>query len=203
MNDELEEMISRGAGVVQAPGSTRPAAVPRDRVMTERVARTAGRMMPTFVNGDGRGRGQMVTGERVADTSGRRDASLRRDQIGTPIDRKEKGRPKREGDEGRAACPSKNLAIFTRQFSVMIDAGLPLVQCLEILAAGAGQALQARADPRSGRMSNRAPTWPIRCGNIPRSSMTSSPTWSPPARRAVFSTPSCSACRSTSRNRSS
>ncbi len=30
--------------------------------------------------------------------------------------------------------PAKILAIFTRQFSVMIDAGLPLVQCLEILA---------------------------------------------------------------------
>jgi type IV pilus assembly protein PilC len=29
--------------------------------------------------------------------------------------------------------PAKDLAIFTRQFSVMIDAGLPLVQCLEIL----------------------------------------------------------------------
>src|SRR6185369_15589420 len=28
---------------------------------------------------------------------------------------------------------AKNLAVFTRQFSVMIDAGLPLVQCLEIL----------------------------------------------------------------------
>ena len=28
---------------------------------------------------------------------------------------------------------AKELAIFTRQFSVMIDAGLPLVQCLEIL----------------------------------------------------------------------
>ncbi|MEM9407249.1 MAG: type II secretion system F family protein [Acidobacteriota bacterium] len=28
---------------------------------------------------------------------------------------------------------SKRLAIFTRQFSVMLDAGLPLVQCLEIL----------------------------------------------------------------------
>ena len=27
----------------------------------------------------------------------------------------------------------KSLAVFTRQFSVMIDAGLPLVQCLEIL----------------------------------------------------------------------
>ena len=31
--------------------------------------------------------------------------------------------------------PSKDLAIFTRQFSVMIDAGLPLVQCLEILGS--------------------------------------------------------------------
>ena len=30
--------------------------------------------------------------------------------------------------------PPKTLAVFTRQFSVMIDAGLPLVQCLEILA---------------------------------------------------------------------
>jgi len=29
--------------------------------------------------------------------------------------------------------PSKNIAVFTRQFSVMIDAGLPLVQCLDIL----------------------------------------------------------------------
>src|SRR6185437_8327781 len=33
-----------------------------------------------------------------------------------------------------AGVDSKELAIFTRQFSVMIDAGLPLVQCLEILA---------------------------------------------------------------------
>ena len=30
---------------------------------------------------------------------------------------------------------ARTLAVFTRQFSVMIDAGLPLVQCLEILAA--------------------------------------------------------------------
>jgi len=35
--------------------------------------------------------------------------------------------------KGGVRVPSKNLAIFTRQFSVMIDAGLPLVQCLEIL----------------------------------------------------------------------
>ena len=31
------------------------------------------------------------------------------------------------------SVPPKNLAVFTRQLSVMIDAGLPLVQCLEIL----------------------------------------------------------------------
>jgi type IV pilus assembly protein PilC len=31
------------------------------------------------------------------------------------------------------SVPAKNLAVFTRQFSVMIDAGLPLVQCLDIL----------------------------------------------------------------------
>src|SRR5438445_1500931 len=34
-----------------------------------------------------------------------------------------------------AGVNAKELAIFTRQFSVMIDAGLPLVQCLEILAS--------------------------------------------------------------------
>ena len=33
------------------------------------------------------------------------------------------------------SVPPRNLAVFTRQFSVMIDAGLPLVQCLEILGA--------------------------------------------------------------------
>ncbi len=58
-------------------------------------------------------------------------ALLRRDQI-LVSSVKEKGReialPKFGG-----GVPAKDLAIFTRQFSVMIDAGLPLVQCLEIL----------------------------------------------------------------------
>jgi len=34
----------------------------------------------------------------------------------------------------KSGVNAKDLAVFTRQFSVMIDAGLPLVQCLEILA---------------------------------------------------------------------
>ena len=36
---------------------------------------------------------------------------------------------------GSGKVGTKDIAIFFRQFSVMIDAGLPLVQCLEILAA--------------------------------------------------------------------
>ena len=64
-------------------------------------------------------------------------AALRREQIlVTRIDaakaakaREAKAKPRPKGK----SVPAKNLAIFTRQFSVMIDAGLPLVQCLEIL----------------------------------------------------------------------
>ena len=50
----------------------------------------------------------------------------------------------------------KELAIFTRQFSVMIDAGLPLVQCLEILGAQQNNKTfqkvlyQVRSDVESG-----------------------------------------------------
>jgi type IV pilus assembly protein PilC len=40
-----------------------------------------------------------------------------------------------QGGKSLGKVPAKELAIFTRQFSVMIDAGLPLVQCLEILGA--------------------------------------------------------------------
>jgi type IV pilus assembly protein PilC len=42
------------------------------------------------------------------------------------------GAPSRTEKVGRVT--PKDLAVFTRQFSVMIDAGLPLVQCLDILA---------------------------------------------------------------------
>src|SRR5438105_9168831 len=36
---------------------------------------------------------------------------------------------------GFGGISQKDLVIFTRQFATMIDAGLPLVQCLDILAA--------------------------------------------------------------------
>src|SRR6478735_3998203 len=90
--------------------------------------------MPTYVF-KGRNRvNEVISGERVADNREALRQVLRREQI-TLMSVKEKGReigiPKLSG---RRKVKSKDLAIFTRQFSVMIDAGLPLVQCLDILA---------------------------------------------------------------------
>jgi type IV pilus assembly protein PilC len=91
--------------------------------------------MPTFAySGRTRG-GQTVSGERVADTMDAAVAALRREQLMVtrldPAKAKAAAAAKKAKVGGKV--PSKNLAIFTRQFSVMIDAGLPLVQCLEIL----------------------------------------------------------------------
>src|SRR2546423_13336387 len=90
--------------------------------------------MPTYVF---KGRNRMnetVVGERVADNREALRQLLRREQV-TLTSVKEKGReigiPKLGS---RKRVKAKALAIFTRQFSVMIDAGLPLVQCLDILA---------------------------------------------------------------------
>jgi len=58
-------------------------------------------------------------------------AMLRREQIN--VTRIEPVKAKADTGKTTKVVPAKNLAIFTRQFSVMIDAGLPLVQCLEIL----------------------------------------------------------------------
>ncbi len=90
--------------------------------------------MPTYVF-KGRNRtNEIVMGERVADNREALRQTLRREQV-TLTSVKEKGReigiPKLAG---RRSVKSKDLAIFTRQFSVMIDAGLPLVQCLDILS---------------------------------------------------------------------
>lgn len=75
--------------------------------------------------------GSPQTGVLIGDSKEAVIAALRRQQIViTTV--KEKGKeialPKFGG-----GIKSKDIAIFTRQFSVMIDAGLPLVQCLDIL----------------------------------------------------------------------
>ena len=90
--------------------------------------------MPTFAYSGRTRSGQPVSGQRVADTINAAVAALRREQVFvTKIDAvKERLRASKKR-ASRKKVPAKNLAIFTRQFSVMIDAGLPLVQCLEIL----------------------------------------------------------------------
>src|SRR3954466_1107556 len=97
--------------------------------------------MPTFAYTGRTRAGQTVTGERVADSMDAATAALRRDQINvtriTAAKAKEESVKKDNAAGGKAGkkVAAKNLAVFTRQFSVMIDAGLPLVQCLDILGS--------------------------------------------------------------------
>ena len=90
--------------------------------------------MPTYAY-KGRNRlNEMVAGEKTAATEEELRALLRREQI-TMTHASEKGREISLPKLGRnKKVKSKDLAVFTRQFSVMIDAGLPLVQCIDILA---------------------------------------------------------------------
>jgi type IV pilus assembly protein PilC len=61
-------------------------------------------------------------------------AQLRAQSV-TPIAVKPKARDLLKGFSlGKGRVPTKELVMFTRQFATMIDAGLPLVQCLEIQA---------------------------------------------------------------------
>src|SRR3984893_10572736 len=88
--------------------------------------------MPVFVySGTNRAGGQ-VSGEHTAETKAEVINLLKRQQIKVKK-MSEKGKEFNMPTFG-GGVNAKDLAVFTRQFSVMIDAGLPLVQCLEILA---------------------------------------------------------------------
>src|SRR5438046_1145306 len=114
--------------------------------------------MPTFAYAGRTRSGETVTGERAADTMDAVVAALRREQVLVtqinPV--KEKAAAKTAGPKRARGVDAKNLAVFTRQFSVMIDAGLPLVQCLEILGTQeedknfASVILATRGDVESG-----------------------------------------------------
>src|SRR5215813_2171660 len=116
--------------------------------------------MPTFAYSGRTRAGQTVSGERVADTMDAATAALRREQINvtkiSAVAAKAEAKAKeKKGVIGKKVA-AKNLAVFTRQFSVMIDAGLPLVQCLDILGNQeedknfAAVILQTRSDVESG-----------------------------------------------------
>lgn len=91
--------------------------------------------MPTFAFSGRTRAGESISGERAGDTLEAVTAALRREQVVVtsiqPVARKT---PKVKPIRARQVA-AKSLAIFTRQFSVMIDAGLPLVQCLDILGS--------------------------------------------------------------------
>src|SRR5246500_2586415 len=77
--------------------------------------------------------GIKISGEREATNKQLLQATLRKERIANVVV-KEKGKEFALPTFGSGKVPVKDVAIFFRQFSVMIDAGLPLVQCLEILA---------------------------------------------------------------------
>jgi type IV pilus assembly protein PilC len=92
--------------------------------------------MATFAFSGRTRSGETISGERIGETMDAVVAALRREQI--QVTRIQPAQAK-AGAVAQArklkpkSVPAKNLAVFTRQFSVMIDAGLPLVQCLDIL----------------------------------------------------------------------
>jgi type IV pilus assembly protein PilC len=114
--------------------------------------------MATFAyTGRARG-GQTITGEFSADSMDAAVTALRRDQILVtkinPV--KDAAAAPRAKKTKSKSVKAKDLAVFTRQFSVMIGAGLPLVQCLDILGTQAedknfGEVILAtRADVEGG-----------------------------------------------------
>src|SRR5579863_2350364 len=90
--------------------------------------------MPVFTFSGKDASGQKISGERIAPNKQALQQALRRERI-TPGAIREKGKEFSLPTFGSGKVPVKDIAVFFRQFSVMIDAGLPLVQCLEILAA--------------------------------------------------------------------
>ena len=90
--------------------------------------------MPVFTFSGKNASGEKVTGERVSANKDTLAMQLRRERI-TPGAIRQKGKEFSMPTFGSGKVKTKEIAIFFRQFSVMIDAGLPLVQCLEILGA--------------------------------------------------------------------
>jgi type IV pilus assembly protein PilC len=93
--------------------------------------------MANFVFKGRNRQGESVSGERVADNKQALALALRRDQIFLMEASEKKaasGKGFLRGLEFGGNPTPKDVAVFTRQFSVMIDSGVPLVQCLQILA---------------------------------------------------------------------
>src|SRR5690349_7351587 len=97
--------------------------------------------MATFAYSGQTRAGETVNGEREGESMEAVVSALRREQVlvtkvnpvkDKPVAKAAKAAKGAKPAKAKKVAP-KSLGVFTRQFSVMIDAGLPLVQCLEIL----------------------------------------------------------------------
>src|SRR5947207_8666701 len=89
--------------------------------------------MPNFAFKARNRQGETLLGERMADSRQALALTLRREQIFL-LEAQKKKVARKSFEFGGNPTP-KDIAVFTRQFSVMIDAGVPLVQCIELLAS--------------------------------------------------------------------
>ena len=100
--------------------------------------------------------GAPVAGERDAASVDAAVESLRREQIFVTRIEAVARAPRRKRGRVGGAVSARRLAVFTRQLSVLIDAGLPLVECLEVLGTQEEDAgwrrtiLAVRADVEGG-----------------------------------------------------
>ena len=90
--------------------------------------------MPVFTFAGKNASGEKIKGSREAPSKESLASALRKERI-VPSNIREKGKEFSLPTLGGGSVTAKEQAVFFRQFSVMIDAGLPLVQCLEILGA--------------------------------------------------------------------
>ncbi len=88
--------------------------------------------MPVFTFSGKNASGAKIKGSREAPSKESLASALRKERI-VPANIREKGKEFSLPTFGGGTVSAKETAVFFRQFSVMIDAGLPLVQCLEIL----------------------------------------------------------------------
>jgi len=75
--------------------------------------------------------GELVTGEMTAGSKAELTTTLRKKRV---VLTSAKEKTKSKGFSFRGGVSTKEMAVFTRQFSTMINSGLPLVQCLDILS---------------------------------------------------------------------
>src|SRR5438093_12501124 len=89
--------------------------------------------MPNFAFKARNRQGETLLGERMADSRQALALALRREQV-CLLEAQEKKAARKSFEFGGNPTP-KDIAVLTRQYSVMVYEGVPLVQCIAIVAA--------------------------------------------------------------------